>query len=442
MDKKLPVLRHLENARNLVSPRAKCSKPRTEDKENERPEGIRELPQVDRGQRALCHSQFDRNVTRRKRRKSDSGFGGSTDDNATSDTSENRSKVTTETARSLYEQSKQEPGTVFAFGSNEMNRFSRDDVEVIRAPARILPSQNVRYVCASYNNSFIIMENNQFHELYKLKLDKWTKVDFSHKIQAVTGATACFIIAENGQLWSWGKNDFGQAGHGNAVDFLVRPARIDALARRHIVQVDCANKYAACVDDDGRVFMWGDFNSSGRSVRVLPFQINLNHGRVSQIACGEAHLMMLSDDGNTVWVRGSNRRGQLGNGTIGGDLHHFEQLDTLINKDIVQIAAGAHSSAALTRLGNVYVWGGAMGARPNIITGLSNIIDIAMGWSHLLALTRDKQLLAQGWNASGQCGVNTNSDKIEQAMTIRGLQNRQVLQISAGRAHSFIKCKA
>ena len=118
---------------------------------------------------------------------------------------------------------------------------------------RILPSQKVRHVIASYNNSFIITENDQgHHELFKLKLDKWVRIDFPQRIEAVTGATAYFIIAENGQLWSWGENDYGQADHDNASVFLARPTRIDAISSRRIVQVDCANKYAACVDDDGK----------------------------------------------------------------------------------------------------------------------------------------------------------------------------------------------
>lgn len=96
-------------------------------------------------------------------------------------------------------------------------------------------------------------------------------------------------------------------------------------------------------------------------------------------------------------------------------------LDHLLDHDPIQhIAAAGYAVAALTRSGDVYMWGQHPPSRtgeqpffPNLsdissyteIGGGKDIQDVALGEAHAIALTRQGELYVVGSNRSGQLGI-------------------------------------
>ena len=70
---------------------------------------------------------------------------------------------------------------------------------------------------------------------------------------------------------------------------------------------------------------------------------------------------------------------------------------------------------------------------------LTDVIDISLSSSHIIALDRHNQAYAWGWNGSGECGVNSTAEWINTPTRIPSLDDCQILQIIAGDNASFIK---
>jgi alpha-tubulin suppressor-like RCC1 family protein len=141
--------------------------------------------------------------------------------------------------------------------------------------------------------------------------------------------------------------------------------------------------------------------------------VTIKPSRLSSLSGGYFHSVGLKADGSLkAW--GRNYEGQIGDGTYA---YKFSptQISTLSN--VISVAAGSYHCLALTADGNVYSWGGEdygqLGYdrlyeyphnKPVMIPNLSNIIAIACGSYHSLALKDDGTVWAWGLNDKGQLG--------------------------------------
>jgi alpha-tubulin suppressor-like RCC1 family protein len=91
--------------------------------------------------------------------------------------------------------------------------------------------------------------------------------------------------------------------------------------------------------------------------------------------------------------------------------------------DVVAIAAGGSHSLALTAQGRVVGWGANDYSQSTMPAGLNNVVAIAAGEDHSLALTAEGRVVGQGRNDYGQATVPS------------GLSN--VVAIAAGESHSL-----
>jgi alpha-tubulin suppressor-like RCC1 family protein len=100
-------------------------------------------------------------------------------------------------------------------------------------------------------------------------------------------------------------------------------------------------------------------------------------------------------------------------------------------RDVVAVAAGASHCLALTDRGQVIAWGGGEYGQAEVPAGLTNVVAIDAGYNHSLALRGDGTVVGWGSNESGsyeyrqQCG---------QSRVPAGLTD--VVAISAGHSHS------
>jgi alpha-tubulin suppressor-like RCC1 family protein len=102
----------------------------------------------------------------------------------------------------------------------------------------------------------------------------------------------------------------------------------------------------------GVIPTWSAVVSWGGASNLTPAQVANSTG-VVQVSAGGAHMLVLNADG-TVWARGNNWFGQLGNGTetVSGTLIQVPRLT-----GVVQVSAGSFHSLALRSDGTVWEWG-------------------------------------------------------------------------------------
>ena len=135
---------------------------------------------------------------------------------------------------------------------------------------------------------------------------------------------------------------------------------------------------------------------------------------------------------------GYNGDGQLGDGTV---TSRSEYGDIGVGNDVVQVAAGSGHGLALRSDGTVWAWGsngaGELGdgtttskSTPVQVTGLSGVTQVAACGYFSVALRSDGTVWAWGDNRGGQLGRGTTSNHEVTPARVRGLA--RVTKISAG----------
>ena len=136
-------------------------------------------------------------------------------------------------------------------------------------------------------------------------------------------------------------------------------------------------------------------------------------GAVSAPAQARVTAILIKSPVAAGW--GNNAQGQLGDGTITG---RSEYGDIRVGNDVVQVAAGSGHGLALRSDGTVWAWGfngaGELGdgtrtsrSMPVQVTGLTGVTQVAASGYFSLALRSDGTVWAWGGNDFGQLGDGT-----------------------------------
>lgn len=228
------------------------------------------------------------------------------------------------------------------------------------------------------------------------------------------GELHTIVVNEDGQVWGWGNNLYGQLGDGLMPE---RYGALDAVLAEvgDIEVVAAGSSHSTGVDHAGRVWAWGD-NSWGqlgdgtRERRDGPVRA-AGLARVRRVAAGYVHTLALDREG-AVWSWGNGLYGQLG---VAGLREALAPVRVSLPRPAVAVAAGWFFSLALDDNGQVWAWGrndrGQLGDgtfddrdSPLPVSGLEGVTGIAAGHQHALALA-PVGVVAWGANDYGQAGV-------------------------------------
>jgi alpha-tubulin suppressor-like RCC1 family protein len=199
-----------------------------------------------------------------------------------------------------------------------------------------------------------------------------------------------------------------------------RVTRSDYLVTGHMA---AGGFHALALKADGTLFAWG-FNTSGQvgdgttTTRRSPVAVS-SLTDVVAVAAGGEHSLAVKRDGS-VWAWGRNNYGQLGDGTTASYRSSPVQVAELSN--VLAVAAGTYHSLAVTASGDLWAWGlnatGQLGDGTNTlrrspvpVTTVSGVIAVDAGLYHSLALLSDSSVWAWGQNLKGQLGDGTTTNR-------------------------------
>lgn len=241
---------------------------------------------------------------------------------------------------------------------------------------------------------------------------------------AANGAPAS---AQPGTVWAWGYNFEGELGTGyGGEEYLDNPLPVQSYGITEVIAVDAGDYHTLALMSDGTLGVWGnnEFGQLGDGTGLdcwYPIPV-AGLTNVVAIAAGHRHNLALMSDG-TVWAWGENW-GQVGDGTIIDrpvpvQVHGPGDVGFLT--DVVAIAAGDQHSLAIRSDGTVWAWGRNWSGRlgdgtkdhrlaPVQVVGLTDIAFIAAGINHSLAVGRDGRVWAWGGNSHGQLGNGTTDE--------------------------------
>jgi len=174
--------------------------------------------------------------------------------------------------------------------------------------------------------------------------------------------TAC--INESGELYTWGRGDSGQLGHGNTKNEL-KPKEIPKkIFSEKVRSVSCGYRHTLACTDMGVAWTWG-WNAYGQlghgdyAEQLLPKKIDLGKRIVLDAACGQFHTAIVVDKG-ILMMCGKNNYGQLGIDSY-EDKRSPTIVESLTNYQVVQVHCGGFHTAALVSIEkgdvSVFCWG-------------------------------------------------------------------------------------
>ena len=300
----------------------------------------------------------------------------------------------------------------------------------------------------------------------------------------LTGVTAVaagifhsLALKSDGTVWAWGWNGFGQLGDGTDSDFSNTPVQVLGKGGKgyltDMTAISASTWHSLALKDDGTVWVWGANwygqlgDGTDSRFSTTPVQVSGKDGKgyltgVRAVSAGKEHSIALKNDG-TVLAWGVNWDGQLGDGT-NTDRNTPVQVVGENGEgyltDVTAISAGGYHSLALKNDGTVLAWGyngeGQLGdgtdsdlsntpvqiVGENGIDHLNGVAAISAGSNHSLAFKSDGTVWAWGYNGEGQLGDGTDSDLSNTPVQVVGENGIRYLVdvavISAGEWHSIV----
>ncbi|OPJ84714.1 probable E3 ubiquitin-protein ligase HERC4 isoform X1 [Patagioenas fasciata] len=251
----------------------------------------------------------------------------------------------------------------------------------------------------------------------------------------------------------WGNASFGQLGLGGIDEEIVlEPRKSDFFLNKRIRDVGCGLRHTVFVLDDGTVYTCGcnDLGQLGHEkARKRPEHVGaLDAQNIVAVSCGEAHTLALNDKGQ-VYAWGLASDGQLGLPGTEECIRVPRNIKSLSDIQIVQVACGYYHSLALSKGSEVFSWGqnkyGQLGLgyefkkqnSPHVIKSLLGIpfAQIAAGGAHSFVLTLSGAIFGWGRNKFGQLGLNDDNDRYVPTL-LKSLRTQKVVHICCGEDHT------
>lgn len=289
-------------------------------------------------------------------------------------------------------------------------------------------------------------------------------ISLGSALAAAAGQLHSVVLLADATVVSFGSNIEAQLGNGSC-GFRTAPQLIrntdDSGSLSRVSMVSAGVDHNLALDADGIVWAWGS-NGDGRvgdntaEMRLLPVKARLLKtgealGGISSVAAGRAHSLAVSAGGQ-VFAWGSNGNGRLGDGSTTARVAAVPVVaGPGFLADVIKVAAGNVHSLALRSDGAVFAWGGgAFGVLgqgsasdspvPLQVVGvggapyLTDISAISTRYRHNLALRNDGTVWAWGDSGYGQIGDGTTQLRLAPVQVV-GLSD--VTAIAAGQGFSL-----
>lgn len=326
-------------------------------------------------------------------------------------------------------------GNCFAWGNNENFQLGLgpDLPKLVTSPVQIKAASNIKSAACGYQHSM--------------------------------------LLNYSGQVFTMGIGDGGVLGHGNC-QTVMYPKMLLGIKKVNVTQIEAGGYHNLILSEQGHVYVWGrgdggqlgiDQEELGKMTQEVfvdsPIRLLsiLQDEIISQIACGEAHNLVLTSSGKVfAWGWGSN--GQLGNGYREED---FEESGNLLSIQytpapilsfvvkVSQISAGGLFSMFLTEDHEVYICGAndkrqlgleletrdvAIPTRIECFMGYP-VQKIACGESHCIAVA-DKIVWTWGNYLDHRLGLGELSGSA-MPRPLQTLTNSEISKIACGRIHTM-----
>lgn len=341
-------------------------------------------------------------------------------------------------------------------------------------------SSNHRVFSSGWNHNAQLGVPNSMYNVRRTPLDitNYFPLQAYEYIEYIaSGDNHSFALSNLDFLYCWGNNDFEQLTAQVSSNIVSSPEVIDTntflQSQEQIRFIEAGESHTLILTNQNRIYSFGN-NQDGqlgvgnailstgdpRDMTVVFEPVLSTNDILVQIAAGESHSLALSEKGD-IFAWGKNDRGQLGDSTTDNSYHPIkvELPGTLDQSErVIQIAAGGDSSFALTDAGTLLVWGknetGQLGINsyydhylPIEANGFFDmdesdyVTKIVAGKEHAVFLTDNYQVYTAGYQEFAQLGDNYSAHSRTTFQNITDQFNLNtdelVTSIFAGGRHNY-----
>ena len=300
-------------------------------------------------------------------------------------------------------------------------------------------------------------------------------------VEISAGGNHTVVLDDQGKVYTWGNNSHGQLGNetneASLAPICISDISGNILKGKNIISISAGESYTLAIDEQGKVYSWGwnrygelgdgtdGYNVNSTSpICISDISSNILNGKkIISISAGGNSSVAVDIEGK-VYTWGFNGLGQLGNGTTDDSnvpICISEIEGNILNeKNIIEVSAGDRAMIAADIQGNVYTWGynddGQLGNGSEIMSSTpiqifkeliniikdKNIVEITDGEAYSVALDNQGKIYTWGYNIFGQLGNGADEFSIVPICIseIEGnrLNGKNIIEISAGAYHTIV----
>jgi alpha-tubulin suppressor-like RCC1 family protein len=290
-------------------------------------------------------------------------------------------------------------------------------------------------------------------------------------VRMAAGQGHAAAVTADGALFTFGYggidcdtlNVDGQLGHGDGENQL-SPTRVAAenWEGRCVVSVACGNRHTAAVLDDGSLFTFGRGDSGqlghgDEETQLAPKRVAAAkwEGRcVVSVACGRYHTAVALDDGS-LYTFGDGEYGRLGHGDEQKQLAPKRVVaDDWEGRCVVSVACGTDHTAVVLDDGSLYTVGhggdGRLGHGDEVTqlvlkrVAAANwegrlALSVACGMCHTAVVLDDRSLFTFGRGGDGRLGHGDEEKQlVPKRVAAEDWEGRCVVSVACGIKHTAV----
>lgn len=275
-------------------------------------------------------------------------------------------------------------------------------------------------------------------ELSKSPNTQWTPVRLAAlkdvNVVAVNKGSSsafCFAVADDGQVYGWGRNEAGQLGLGDSKDRMV-PSLVNELTGHTVVEIATGKSHTLFLTSEGKVLAAGsnDHGQLGQGKKSAgletPHLVQYEGPSITSVAAGADFSVLLDKEG-TVWTFGLPENGQLGHNDDGKFLAKAKKVEYRCEYSPVEVKVWVEKD---------------MKTKEVTVLPTPKIIRISCGPQHTVAVAEDHKAYSWGFGGYGRLGHSeTGNEMVPRLIASLSGKNRGVKDVVCGASFNLGICE-
>jgi alpha-tubulin suppressor-like RCC1 family protein len=162
-------------------------------------------------------------------------------------------------------------GDVFAWGYNNVYQCGNGTNDNVNTPSLIKVKKVIQIASYGFHTLVLTNEGHVYawgaNESGQCGMDQCVGVEFpkmvivedlNTKVVSIgCGTLFSMVVLNNGNIYGWGDNNFGQLGLGMKTRFETKPRLIESLEEITIKKIACGMGHVIALSNNGTIYSWG-----------------------------------------------------------------------------------------------------------------------------------------------------------------------------------------